>query len=106
MIKNPSYRSNVLINEQKNPGAKTTRNPHAVDNVNQGMGPRTGNHGMPAKRNDFISAKAERSDLADSINRAYALRSPTSRSQTKTTIDPTLEGVASDVDTGFKKRRK
>lgn len=97
MIKNPSYRSNVLRDEQKSPGAKTTRNPHAVDNVNQAMGPRTGNHGMPAKRSDFIDGKSERSNLADSINRAYAMRSPTTNSKTKTTIDPTLEGVEENV---------
>ena len=45
----------------------------------------------------FMDGKDERSNLADSINRAYEMRSPTTRSQTKITIDPTLEGVASDV---------
>ena len=97
MIKNPSYRSNVRLDEEKNPGAKTTRNPNAVDNVNQAMGPRSGNRGTPAKRSEFIDGKDQRTALADTINRAYAMRSPTTRSHTKITIDPTLEGVEENV---------
>ena len=65
---------------------------------NYGKGPSTGNaSARPGKRETFKEAKGERSNLADSINTAFALRSPTTRSMTKTTIDPTLEGVMSDV---------
>lgn len=73
------------------------KNPHAVDNVNVAQGPRTGNRGTPAKRGEFMDAKDERGGLADSINRAFELRSPTTRSHTKVTIDPTLESVEGDV---------
>ena len=76
---------------------KYSCNPNHVDNVNQAQGPRTGNANPGGKRSRFMDGKDERSGLADSINRAYEMRSPTTRSQTKITIDPTLEGVASDV---------
>jgi len=50
----------------------TTKNPHARDNVNVAMGPRTGNAGAhDGKRGAFISAKEERAPLADYITRAY-----------------------------------
>ena len=66
--------------------------------VNFGSGPRMGNAAArPGKRKDFEDSKAERSNLADSINAAFAARSPTTLSRTKTYIDPTLEGVESDV---------
>lgn len=65
---------------------------------NYGSGPRTGNaSARPGKRETFKEGKVERSNLADSINRAFSLRSPTTESKTKTTIDPALEGVMSDV---------
>jgi hypothetical protein len=65
---------------------------------NYGMGPRTGNaSARPGKRETFKEGKDERSNLADSIKTAFEMRSPTARSATKTTIDPTLEGVESDV---------
>lgn len=65
---------------------------------NYGSGPRTGNaSARPGKRATFAEGKAERSNLADSINAAFAMRSPTTLSKTKTTIDPALEGVKSDV---------
>jgi len=65
---------------------------------NYGKGPSTGNaSARPGKREVFAEGKAERSNLADSINRAFAMRSPTTESYTKTTIDPALEGVMSDV---------
>jgi hypothetical protein len=61
-------------------------------------GPTTGNaSARPGKRATFEEGKMERSNLADSINHAFAMRSPTNFSKTKTTIDSTLEGVASDV---------
>jgi len=65
---------------------------------NYGKGPSTGNASARAgKRETFAEGKKERSNLADSINRAFTLRSPTTESYTKTTIDPALEGVMSDV---------
>ena len=65
---------------------------------NFGSGPRMGNAASRAgKRAAFKEGKAERSGLADSINAAFAARSPTTESKTRTTIDPTLEGVEADV---------
>jgi hypothetical protein len=65
---------------------------------NYGKGPSTGNaSARPGKRETFREGKEERSNLADSINAAFAARSPTTNSKTKTTIDPALEGVMSDV---------
>lgn len=66
--------------------------------TNYGRGPTTGNaSARPGKRETFKEGKEERSNLADSINAAFALRSPTTNSKEKTYIDPTLEGVKSDV---------
>jgi hypothetical protein len=64
---------------------------------NFGLGPRTGNMNSEDKRSAFKAGKAERAGLADSINTAFAMRSPTSQGPTKTAVNPTLEGVASDV---------
>ena len=64
---------------------------------NYGNGPRTGNTNPGGKRGAFKEGKAERSNLADSIKAAFTMRSPTTNSKEKTYIDPTLEGVASDV---------
>lgn len=65
---------------------------------NYGLGPKIGNAvSRSGKREAFMEGKAERSGLADSINAAFAARSPTTRSYTKTTIDSTLEGVEQDV---------
>ena len=65
---------------------------------NYGSGPRTGNaSARPGKRETFKEGKDERSNLADSINAAFAARSPTTNSKTRTTTDPALEGVKSDV---------
>ena len=50
-------------------------NPHAVDNVNAPMGPRTGNEGAhTAKRGNFLDAKEERRPLADSVTAAFSQR--------------------------------
>jgi hypothetical protein len=65
---------------------------------NYGKGPSTGNaSARPGKRETFREGKEERSNLADSINAAFAARSPTTNSKTRTTVDPALEGVMSDV---------
>jgi hypothetical protein len=65
---------------------------------NYGTGPKMGNaSARPGKRKTFAEGKMERSNLADSINAAFTARSPTVNSYTKTTIDPALEGVKSDV---------
>ena len=66
--------------------------------TNFGKGPTTGNaSARPGKREVFKEGKVERSNLADSINRAFEMRSPTTFSKTKTTIDPTLENVVDPV---------
>ena len=66
--------------------------------TNFGRGPRMGNaSARPGKRATFEEGKAERSGLADSINAAFAARSPTTNSKTKTTIDPALENVVDPV---------
>jgi hypothetical protein len=65
---------------------------------NYSRGPTTGNaSARKGKRETFAEGKKERSNLADEINNAFTMRSPTSFSKTKTTIDSTLEGVESDV---------
>jgi len=64
---------------------------------NFGLGPRTGNMNSEDKRSAFKAGKAERSGLADSINSAFAMRSPTSQGVTKTALNPTLEPVAATV---------
>lgn len=58
---------------------------------NFGSGPRTGNDARDGKRADFRQAKAERGDLAKSINRAYQAR------YEATHDDPRLEEVEGDV---------
>jgi hypothetical protein len=66
--------------------------------TNFGRGPTMGNaSARKGKRETFAEGKAERSNLADSINAAFTARSPTAFSKTKTTIDSTLEGVEQDV---------
>jgi hypothetical protein len=65
---------------------------------NFSRGPTTGNaSARKGKRETFAEGKKERSNLADEINAAFTMRSPTQFSKTKTTIDSTLEGVESDV---------
>ena len=66
--------------------------------TNFGRGPTTGNaSARKGKRETFKEGKEERSNLADSINDAFAARSPTAFGPTKTAVNPTLEGVKSDV---------
>ena len=66
--------------------------------TNFGKGPRMGNaSARPGKRATFEEGKAERSGLADSINAAFAARSPTSKGPTKTAVNPTLEGAEDNV---------
>jgi hypothetical protein len=67
--------------------AWSCENKYHVTNVNVSMGPRTGNHGTPEKRSDFVSAKAEREPLADSILSAYGERAQ------RDYIDPRMEGI-------------
>jgi hypothetical protein len=65
---------------------------------NYGRGPTTGNaSARKGKREIFAEGKAERADLADSIKKAYAMRAPTVYGKEETYIDPSLEGVESDV---------
>lgn len=74
MIKNPSYSGRVRIAEERNPGARGTRNPNAVSDVNQKSGPRTGNMNPGAKRGEFLGRKSEAQGLSSMIQNAYAAR--------------------------------
>lgn len=91
------YSNKVLINEEKNPGSRSTRNMYAVDNVNQKSGPRTGNHGTPSKRAEFGSAKESRQPLADMIVDAFGRRTPAD------TVNPKLEPVSANSRRSFKR---
>ena len=66
-------------------------NQYHRDNVNVAMGPRTGNRGTPSKRSDFVSAKAERAPVADSILAAYGDRAQ------RDYIDPVTEPIRAVV---------
>jgi len=97
-----SQKGRVLINEEKNPGSKTTKNPYAVSNVNQPQGPRTGNAGAHAgKRSAFTAAKAEREPLATMIEAAYTMRG----TRDKDEINPGLEGIHADTKVKFKNKK-
>jgi hypothetical protein len=85
MITNKA-RSTVRI-ARETASAWSCENRYHRDNVNVSMGPRTGNDGTPQKRSDFISAKAERAPLADSINEAYGARAQQDR------VDPKMTGI-------------
>ena len=71
--------------------AWSCENQYHKDNVNVAMGPRTGNNGTPSKRTDFVSAKAEREPLADSILAAYGARAQDDY------VNPKLESIRSTV---------
>ena len=77
--------------------SKYSGNPHAVSDVNQKSGPRTGNAGTMSKRSDFKSAKAERSPLADVIEKAYGARAQDDK------VNPKLEPISSNSRRSFKK---
>ena len=65
---------------------------------NYSRGPTTGNaSARKGKRETFAESKKERSNLADEINAAFTMRSPSNFSKTKTSVDSTLEGVEQDV---------
>jgi hypothetical protein len=77
--------------------AISTRNPHAVNNVNVKQGPRTGNHASSTKRNEFKAAKEERAPLADMIEKAYGARAQ------KDFVTEKLEPISSNTKAKFKK---
>lgn len=79
-------KSTVKISDEK-ASDWSCDNQYHKDNVNVAMGPRTGNTGTPEKRSDFVSAKAEREPLADSILSAYGARAQ------RDYIDPRMEGI-------------
>lgn len=83
------YSGKARINEEKNPGSRSTRNMHGVDNVNQAAGPRTGNTGTPGKRSAFGQAKQAGAGLADMIARAFGARAPEDR------VNSRLEPISS-----------
>ena len=93
------YSGKVLIEKVKEKTGRTSvANMHAVSNVNVAQGPRTGNHGTPAKRSDFQDAKAARAPLAAVIEHAYGLRAPRDHVEAK------LESIRSDVNEGRRKK--
>jgi hypothetical protein len=73
MIKNTLYTGDVKIAKEK-ASSWTCENMYHEDNVNVAQGPRTGNHGMPAKRTDFVDSKESRVPLSDMVNQAFAAR--------------------------------
>jgi hypothetical protein len=69
------------------------KNPYTKTNVNVAQGPRTGNTGSKGKRGTFLDNKAERSPVAEVIERAYSARGM----DTAETIRPGLESIRSTV---------
>ena len=86
MISNPKKTGAVKI-AKETASSWTPRNAHAVDNVNQSMGPRTGNPSTGTKRADFQTGKEERNTLADTITAAYGARAQ------RDSIDEKMEGI-------------
>lgn len=92
------YSGKVLINEQANPGSKSTKNMYSVSNVNQKQGPRTGNASAhEGKRTAFKDAKEERAPLADMIVKAYGARTPGDK------VEKKLEPISANTKAKFKK---
>jgi len=91
------YSNKVRINEETNPGSRSTKNMYGVADVNAKQGPRTGNAGTASKRSEFQSAKEERSPLADVIARAFGARAQDDK------INPKLEPVSANTRVKFKK---
>jgi len=91
------YSGKVLINEERNPGSKSSANPYHRDDVNAGQGPRTGNAGTASKRSDFNTAKESRAPLADMIAGAFGARAQDDR------VNPKLEPVSANTKVKFKK---
>lgn len=71
--------------------------------INQKRGPTTGNAGTPSKRNDFMDAKSassgEKASLAKMVTDALEMRGR----GTAPTVNPALEGVSMNTNTGPKK---
>ena len=76
MIKNTLYTGDVKIEKERDnrPAKWSCENMYHEDNVNVAQGPRTGNHGMPVKRTDFVDSKESRVPLSDMVNQAFAAR--------------------------------
>ena len=74
---------------------KSTKNPEAKA-INQKQGPRTGNTGTPAKRDEFRSMKSEtgseRSRLADFVMDALGMRGKGMQPH----VNPALENISSN----------
>ena len=73
--------------------------------INQKRGPTTGNAGSTTKRTAFMDAKStsssEKSVLANMVTSALEMRGRGARD--KNTIDPSLEGLSMNTNTGPKK---
>jgi hypothetical protein len=91
------YSNKVLRDEKSSPGSKSVKNMYAVDSVNVAQGPRTGNHGTPTKRSDFMAAKETRQPLADMVASAIGNRTPDDH------VNPKLEPVSAYSRRSFKR---
>ena len=71
--------------------------------INQKRGPTTGNAGTPSKRNEFMDLKSasssEKATLAKMVTDALEMRGR----GTAPTVNPALEGVSMNTNTGPKK---
>ena len=100
------YTGKALIEKESDSDKRTPetirKNPHTRTNVNVPQGPRTGNAGAhAAKRSNFKDAKAERAPLADVITKAFGMRGERDKEE----INPGLEGIHSDTNVKYKKRK-
>ena len=79
-----------------------TKNPQAKE-INQKRGPTTGNAGTMAKRDTYVAEKTassgEKSKLAKMVTDALEMRGR----GTAPTVNPALEGVSMNTNTGPKK---
>ena len=91
------YSNKVRINEESNPGSKSSANRYHKSDVNATMGPRVGNAGTMSKRSDFMAAKETRAPLADMIVGAFGARAQDDK------INPKLEPVSATSNRKFKK---
>lgn len=81
-------------------------NPQGNKEINQKRGPTTGNVATGSKRDDFMKAKStsssEKATLANMVTSALEMRGR-GVAPAITTINPALEGVSSNTNTGPKK---
>jgi hypothetical protein len=67
-------KNSTLSSKAGSPQVAKSQAQNGLKNVNAKAGPRTGNAGSMAKRNDFIAIKNSAAPIADMINDAYKAR--------------------------------